>query len=174
IIGSEAIQRAFLHKIMRLLKSIKGAFVRSGKSLGLFNVIGSSRWRASRLLILGYHGISLEDEHEWDGALYMSPSKFRSRLETIKRQGCNVLDLQEALELMAKDKLPARSVVLTFDDGTYDFYKAACPILSEYRFPATVYLTTYWMTLELPVVPVAWRYILWKARESVLDASGLL
>ena len=125
-------------------------------------------------MILGYHGVSLEDEHDWDGALYMSPEKFRSRMQAIKRQDCKVLPLQEALELLSAGQLPPRSVALTFDDGTYDFYKAVCPILDEYRYPSTLYFTTYWMTLQLPVVPVTWRYILWKSRKSEVDASSLL
>ena len=146
----------------------------AGKSSGAFRLIADSGWRQSRLLILGYHGVSLEDEHEWDGALYLSPAKFRSRMEAIKRHRCTVLPLQEALELLRLRQLPPRAVVLTFDDGTYDFYKTVCPILNEYGYPATVYLTTYWMTLQLPVVPGTWSYMLWKKRNSVIDASSLL
>ncbi len=159
---------------MSLLKSIKRAVVTAGKSSGAFRLIADSDWRRSRLLILGYHGVSLEDEHEWNGALYFSPAKFRSRMEAIKRHRCTVLPLQEALELLRLRQLPPRSVVLTFDDGTYDFYKIVCPILNEYGYPATVYLTTYWMTLQLPVVPGTWSYMLWKGRNSVIDASSLL
>src|SRR5262249_23243955 len=159
---------------MMVRRLLKRAILGTGKSLGAFNAVGSSRWRNSRLLILGYHGVSLEDEHEWDGSLYMSPENFHSRMKAIKRRNCNVLPLEEALDLLSTGKLPARSVVLTFDDGSYDFYKAVCPILDEYRYPSTLYFTTYWMTLQLPVVPVTWRYIIWKGRESVVDASSLL
>jgi peptidoglycan/xylan/chitin deacetylase (PgdA/CDA1 family) len=159
---------------MGILKSIKRGVVAAGKSSGTFRLIADSGWRQSRLLILGYHGVSLEDEHEWNGALYMSPAKFRSRMEAIQRHGCAVLPLQEALELLRLRHLPPRSVALTFDDGTYDFYKTVCPILKEYGYPATVYLTTYWMTLQLPVVPGTWSYMLWKGRNSVIDASSLL
>jgi len=159
---------------MPVLKSIKRAVVAAGKSSGAFQLIADSNWRRSRLLILCYHGVSLEDEHEWAGALYMSPAKFRSRMEAIKRHHCTVLPLQKALELLRLHKLPPRSVALTFDDGTYDFYKTVCPILKEYGYPATVYLTTYWMTLQLPVVPGTWSYMLWKGRNSVIDGSSLL
>ena len=159
---------------VRVLKAIKRAVMAAGKSSGAFRLIGGSDWRQSRFLILGYHGVSLQDEHEWDGALYMSPAKFRSRMEAIKRHGCTVLPLQEALELLRMHELPPRSVVLTFDDGTYDFYKNVCPILNEFGYPATLYLTTYWMTLQLPVVPGTWSYILWKGRNSIIDASSLL
>ena len=104
----------------------------------------------------------------------MSPAKFRSRMEAIQHHHCTVLPLQDALELLRLRRLPPRSIVLTFDDGTYDFYKIVCPILNEYGYPATLYLTTYWMTLQLPVVPGTWSYMLWKGRNSVIDASSLL
>lgn len=157
-----------------MLKSIKRAVVAAGRSAGAFQLIANSNWRQSRLLILGYHGVSLEDEHQWNGSLYLSPAKFRSRMEAIKRHRCTVLPLQEALELLRLHKLPPRAVALTFDDGTYDFHKIVCPILNEYGYPATVYLATYWMKLQLPVVPGTWSYMLWKRQGSVIDASSLM
>ncbi|MGO9863880.1 MAG: polysaccharide deacetylase family protein [Terriglobales bacterium] len=156
-----------------VLKKIKRAVVAAGKSSGAFRLMADSAWRRDRLLILGYHGVSLEDEHEWNGALYLSPAKFRARMEAIQRHRCNVLPLHQALDLLRLRQLPPRSVVLTFDDGTYDFYKNVCPVLKEFGYPATVYLATYWMTLQLPVVPGAWSYMLWKKRDSVIDASSL-
>jgi peptidoglycan/xylan/chitin deacetylase (PgdA/CDA1 family) len=41
--------------------------------------------------------------------------------------------------------LPARSVVLTFDDGYADTHGEALPLLQEYGFPATVFVTTGWL-----------------------------
>lgn len=37
---------------------------------------------------------------------------------------------------------PSNLVVLTFDDGYHDFYTTAWPILSQFGFPATVFLPT--------------------------------
>ncbi len=41
--------------------------------------------------------------------------------------------------------LPARSVVLTFDDGYADTHEEALPLLQAYGFPATVFVTTGWL-----------------------------
>ena len=38
--------------------------------------------------------------------------------------------------------LPARPVVLTFDDGYADFYSHALPVLRQHHFTATLYVTT--------------------------------
>jgi peptidoglycan/xylan/chitin deacetylase (PgdA/CDA1 family) len=95
-------------------------------------------------------------------------------LEAIRRHDCTVLDLREALDLLQANRLPPRSVVLTFDDGTYDFYKIACPILKEFGYPATLYLTTNYVTHPYPVTPIAWQYILWKRRGSVVQIGGML
>ncbi|MGA8270297.1 MAG: polysaccharide deacetylase family protein [Candidatus Sulfotelmatobacter sp.] len=157
-----------------MLKSLKRAVVAAGRSAGVFTLLARSHWRSSRLLILGYHGVSLEDEHQWNGALYLSPEKFRSRMEAIKRNRCTVLALEEALDLLRIGKLPPRCVVLTFDDGTYDFYKIAYPILKEYGYPATLYVATYYIMHQYPVAPGTWSYMLWKKQGSVVDASNLL
>src|SRR5215210_3401802 len=103
-----------------LLKNIKRASLRACKNLGLFGAMSASRWRRERLLILGYHGISLEDEHAWDPSLYMESADFEARLEVLKRGGYAVLPLAEAIHRLYANDLPERSVVLTFDDGYYD------------------------------------------------------
>jgi peptidoglycan/xylan/chitin deacetylase (PgdA/CDA1 family) len=38
--------------------------------------------------------------------------------------------------------LPDRPVVVTVDDGLADFYTGALPVLAQYGFPATLYVTT--------------------------------
>jgi len=85
----------------------------------------------------------------------------------LKKYSCPVLDLQESLDRLYRGALPERAVVLTFDDGFYDFQKVVWPILKEYGYPATVYCTTYWATIARPVVPPIWNYLLWKGRGSV-------
>jgi peptidoglycan/xylan/chitin deacetylase (PgdA/CDA1 family) len=40
------------------------------------------------------------------------------------------------------ERMPDDSFVITFDDGWIDFYDVAYPILSRLKIPATVYLTT--------------------------------
>jgi len=86
----------------------------------------------------------------------------------LRQAKCNVLGLTEALDRVADGTLPPRSVVLTFDDGFADFYSVARPILRDFGFPATLYLTTYYLIHNLPVFDPALGYLLWKGREQRL------
>lgn len=159
---------------MTLLKQAKRGVLGFAKYVGAFAILSRSARRNSRLLVLGYHGVSLADEHEWFSALYLSRETFRGRLESLRRTGCTVLDLQEALDRLYRGDLPERAVALTFDDGTYDFYQIAWPMLKEYGYPTTLYWTTYWVTIGRPIVPVIWNYLLWKRRGAVYPAPKFL
>ena len=152
-----------------MLKTLKQATLGTLKTSGVFRLVENSRWRQSRLLILAYHGISLDDEHQWDPSLYMTPDCFRRRMQLLKDSNCTVLPLADAVRSLYKQDLPERCVALTFDDGTYDFCEAAQPILREFGFPVTVYLTTYYSHYPKPVFDGICSYLLWKGRSSQLD-----
>ena len=156
------------------LRSLKQICLTTGKHCGLFKLASTSGFRNSRVLVLGYHGVSLGDEHLWDPSLYLSADTFRRRMEALKRSRCTVLSLEEALSLIAANELPERSVVLTFDDGTYDFYRVAWPILREFGYPATVYLTTYYVEHRYASTPGIWSYLLWKANGSSVNVREIL
>lgn len=130
----------------------------------MFRVAANSSQRGQKLLILCYHGLSLDDEHEWYPHLYITPELFRRRLQRLRDWQANVLPLGEALERLHDNTLPARSVAITFDDGFYDFVRHAVPILSEFSYPCTLYLTTYYCSHRLPVITVFLDYLLWKSK----------
>jgi peptidoglycan/xylan/chitin deacetylase (PgdA/CDA1 family) len=146
-----------------MLKHAKRATLAVGKSAGVFRLFENSRWRSRRVVILCYHGISLSDEHLWDPTLFMSPRDFAKRLDILAARRYTVLPLGEAVERLYANDLPPRSVAITFDDGNYDFYRQAWPLLRERGFPVTVYQTTFYCVYNRPVFNVGARYLLWKA-----------
>jgi len=156
-----------------MLKKIKQAVLSAAKTSGVFSLVRNSKWRRERLLILAYHGIALDDEHQWNPALYMRPDYFRARLQLIKESGHTVLPLSEALRCLYAGDLPEQSVALTFDDGNYDFYQQAYPILKEFNFPATLYLTTFYSHYNRPVFDVMLSYLLWKGQGATLNLREL-
>jgi peptidoglycan/xylan/chitin deacetylase (PgdA/CDA1 family) len=147
-----------------MLREAKAGIFRFAAASGLSHFIGDSAWRRQRLLILCYHGVSRQDEHEWNGGLYVTPETLRRRMELVVEERCNVLPLSEGVERLQKGTLPPRAVVITFDDGFYDFYSTALPILESFGFPVTLYLTTYYVEFNRPVFDPMGLYLLWKGR----------
>lgn len=156
-----------------MLKKFKQATLRSLKSAGVSTLVQNSRWRRQRLLILAYHGVSTDDEHLWNGSMYLPREVFRARLETIAKSGCAVLPLDEAITRLYANDLPDRSVAITFDDGNFDFQQSAFPLLKEFGFPATLYLTTFYSHYNKPIFGIFCEYLLWKARSETLDLKQI-
>jgi peptidoglycan/xylan/chitin deacetylase (PgdA/CDA1 family) len=155
-----------------MLKDAKLAVLKAGKATGLFTA--SKHLRTQRLLILCYHGVSFEDEHIWNPSLYINPATFRNRLEILRTGGYRVLPLGQALTSMYRNELPPGSVAITFDDGSYDFHAVAHPILREFGFPVTLYLSTFYCRYQAPVFDVACGYLLWHSIGKTFDTLGIL
>jgi peptidoglycan/xylan/chitin deacetylase (PgdA/CDA1 family) len=157
-----------------MLGKVKRLLTISADSLGVTSLFLNSEWRRQRLVILCYHGVSIEDEHRWEPAIYFPPEKLRQRFETLRRRRCNVLPLEDAINRLYAGTLPPRSVVLTFDDGTYDNYAVAAPIIDEFGYPVTLYFTTYYSMYNRPVFDVMCSYLLWKAGPKRFALPGVL
>lgn len=148
----------------RLLRTtVKRTALNVLRGAGVYRLSRESKRRGSQVLVLCYHGISLSDEHEWAGHLFITPERFRQRLQILRDLNANVLPLGDAIRRMQSDSLPPRAVVITFDDGFYDFLVHAAPALREFQMPATLYLTTYYSGLRMPIVNLALNYVLWKS-----------
>jgi len=135
--------------------------------------VASSRWRRDRLLILCYHGVSLADEHEWSD-VHISAERFEQRLETLRRSGATVLPLGDALHQLQVGELPPCSVSITFDEGLFDFYVKAYPLLQAFEMPTTLYVPTYYSTYQRPIFDLACSYLLWRGQGRQIDAGNLL
>ena len=157
-----------------MLKRLKKLALFTAENLGISRLVLDSPWRRQRLLILCYHGFAMADEYLWDPTLYMRPAALLRRLQMLRDSRCEVLPLAEALEKLYAGALPPRSVVITVDDGLYDFYAAGLPLFREFRYPVTVYLSTYYSEFNRPVFDPALSYILWKARGQTLDWPEVL
>jgi peptidoglycan/xylan/chitin deacetylase (PgdA/CDA1 family) len=159
-----------------MLRTVKLAALSVLRGSGIFSLVTNSKWRQQRLLILCYHGTSLEDEHLWRPTLYIDPQKLEQRFEHLKKEHFSVLPLGEGFQRLSAGTLPPRSVALTFDDGFFDFFRQAYPLLKQYGFPATVYQTTYYTSVERPIFNLICSYLLWKRRGEVIvggESMGL-
>jgi peptidoglycan/xylan/chitin deacetylase (PgdA/CDA1 family) len=125
-------------------------------------------------MILCYHGIAQEDEHHWRPGLYMHPSLLEQRLQILQNGRYNIVGLEEGLHNLQAGKSPPRSVAITFDDGCYDFYAQAYPLLKRYRVPVTVYQTTYYSDYQKPIFNLICSYMLWQRRGTLVDKGAAL
>lgn len=159
--------------VRSVVRRARNAALAGLRLAGGIDALAASEWRRRRLVILCYHGVSLEDEHEWNERLFVTLAFLRRRFEILRDGGYKVLTLESAVRDLGRGTLPHRSVVLTFDDGYHDFHSYAVPLLEEFGYPATNYVSTYYCVHQRPIPTITLRYLLWRARGMVLEAGFL-
>lgn len=127
-----------------------------------------------KLRILCYHGFSYADEHRYKSGLFMTPDTFRRRMQTLAQKRYRVIHLNDALRQVSEGCLARDSVVLTFDDGWQGIADFATPVLREHGFPATIYVTSYYVRHQIPLVNILVFYIAWKAVPAIVSTSSIL
>jgi peptidoglycan/xylan/chitin deacetylase (PgdA/CDA1 family) len=101
------------------------------------------------VMIIGWHGVSLEREHDRFASLFISPESMRRRLAFLQKH-YTVIDLDELTRQHLSGQFEPRQVVLTFDDGFENFAAAAVPLLREFNMTATNYLVSEYLDTRLP------------------------
>lgn len=101
------------------------------------------------LLILAYHrvlDIPDEDAFPGDPELISASTEDFERQMRFVRDHFTPLKFADVLEAMDRSTaLPRRSLIVTFDDGHFDNYTHAFPILKSTGVPATIFLSTQYI-----------------------------
>lgn len=88
--------------------------------------------RGVKLPILMYH--SMLKEEKYQGAYVVSPDMFQSDLEYLKKNGYTTVVMQDLIDYVNKKApLPEKPIMITFDDGYYNNYLYAYPLLKKYH-----------------------------------------
>jgi len=75
--------------------------------------------------------------------LTVTPSDFTAQMDWLASSGYHPVDFNDLRAYFSGVMpLPARPVVITFDDGYADLYTAAYPILQAHKFKAVAYIVT--------------------------------
>lgn len=107
----------------------------------------------ARLSILMYHQVGRFAPMRAHRANYCDHRRFARQMAMLRSGGFRVLSLDKALRCLAGEHpMPARAIVLTFDDAYANFLDYAAPVLADRGFPATVYAISDWLGQ-----PMRWR-----------------
>jgi peptidoglycan/xylan/chitin deacetylase (PgdA/CDA1 family) len=124
--------------------------------LALCSLIGISNFfrflHKHQLTVLLYHGVAQRKEwriFNYQGK-FIEPVHFDSQMRYFRKH-YTILRLDEAVEKLRCNDLPAYSLAITFDDGYRNFYTHAYPILKKYNIPATMFLATDFVLDKKPL-----------------------
>lgn len=96
--------------------------------------------RAKALPVLMYHHVSPAP-----GLVTVSPAAFRNHIAALAAAGWRSAGLEEVERFYRDEPLPAKTCVITFDDGYLDNYVHAFPVLREFGMKAVLFIVTGWM-----------------------------
>ena len=119
---------------------LKPLIISSLYHLKFFDIL--RQFQKKRVIILMYHRFSQKPE-----PFKIQQSVFDNQIKFL-RQKYNIISLKRYSEVLngQRDDLPDNPVIITIDDGYEDNYHYAYPVLKKYGVPATIFLTTDFIT----------------------------
>ena len=95
--------------------------------------------KTAQVAVLLYHRV----EHVASPALHISPAVFEEHMQKLKDSNITVISMQDFLAWKRGEKtIPARSAMITIDDGFVSAYETARPILKKFGYPWTCFVYT--------------------------------
>lgn len=98
---------------------------------------------STRVPIFMYHQIGYPPEgaSKFIADLYITPEQFEEQMAYLVKNNYKTIGSLELYNLLKKGENPSqKTVMITFDDGTYGQYEYAFPILKKYGLTATFYV----------------------------------
>lgn len=156
---------------MNALVGMKRLLLHLMRFCGAFGL--ARRLTGNQVRILCYHGVWSAPGPTYGNKLFVSPEQFRSRLRTVARLGYKVIPLGAAIESMSAGTVADGPVVITIDDGWASTYSSMIPELRAAGFPATIYVTTWYVEAGIPILSKLLDYIVTNTQDDRLSLSGL-
>lgn len=118
------------HPIRQLLKIV----------LLFFSILSASALAENytKIPILVYHNFN----PTVPGSMSITPEKFETQLKWLKSNGFTVIPLSDLVSYLEGriSSLPAKSVVITADDGWESVYTYMLPLVRKYHIPVTLFI----------------------------------
>ncbi len=91
-----------------------------------------------KAVILAYHGVN-NKPLPFKIWTQIDVDRFDAHIKYLASD-CNCVSLSTLVDNVRKSHIEPRTVVVTFDDGFYNNFSVAFPILKKYNVPATIYV----------------------------------
>lgn len=124
------------------------------------------------LPILMYHSLMPQEENQYT----VSPKRFEEDLIYLTKNGYTTVVTQDLIRyVQGKGELPEKPIMLTFDDGYYNNYYYALPLLKKYNCKIIFSPIGYCSDLfsERDSNHLAYSYVTWEQMRE-MDRSGLV
>jgi len=125
--------------------SLKGGLISVLRRLGLASPLRDRLGGIGAILLLH----EIHDDVRSELMTGCSPAQLAEVVTTLRRDGWDIVGIDEALRRIAEPRPGRPFAVLTFDDGYRDSLTRALPILQRMQAPFTVYVPTGAPTREL-------------------------
>jgi peptidoglycan/xylan/chitin deacetylase (PgdA/CDA1 family) len=118
--------------------------------------------------ILCYHNFSPTTP----GSMNLTPQKFESQIQWLKDNGYTIISLKDAVEYLQDKRatLPAKSIVVTMDDGWKSVYTYIYPIAKKYNIPVTLFI--YPQTISQGKNAMTWDQLKELKNTGLFDIQG--
>jgi peptidoglycan/xylan/chitin deacetylase (PgdA/CDA1 family) len=99
--------------------------------------------KTAQVIVFCYHRV----EGAGGGALAITPELFEQHMQKLKDNGISVISMQDFLAWRRNEKsIPAKSALITIDDGYVSGYEVARPILKKFGYPWTAFVYTKYIS----------------------------
>jgi peptidoglycan/xylan/chitin deacetylase (PgdA/CDA1 family) len=99
--------------------------------------------RSEGIPVLNYHAIDDNEPLAATRNVSVSLSSFKEQVQWLAAEGFRSVQPHELRDLLLhKRPVAGRNVLFTFDDGYHSLYKHAMPIMAQYGFTGTLFLST--------------------------------
>lgn len=112
------------------------------RPLNLPDDILSPAGTGGRAPVLMYHRVGMA-KGDWEARYCIAPARFRAHLAALSDAGYAALSLEQFARWRSGDeRVPERSVLISFDDGFMGVYEHAAPALQEAGWPAVMFIVS--------------------------------
>lgn len=102
----------------------------------------TSRKKVRKIPILLYHHVN-ERENVDKVRFSIEPVEFEKQMKWLSNKGYQTISISEMVSYYTKElSIPDKPICISFDDGYYDNFSNAFPILKKYQFYATIFIST--------------------------------